>query len=52
MRSKPEKHLSVVMEKSSHQEHLFQPLQTRKRQLNLAVSFSTSYNGIFYVTKN
>ena len=41
-----EEHMLIVMEKSTHEEHLAQPLQTNKKQFKLAVTFSTGYNGI------
>ena len=40
------------MDKSTHEEHLFQPLQTNKRQFKIAVTFLTVYNGIFNVTNS
>ena len=39
----------IVMDKSTHEERLSQPLQIRNEQLKIAVSFLTSYNGIFNV---
>ena len=38
------------MDKSTHEEHLSQPLQTNKKQFEIAVSFLTGYNGNFKVT--
>ena len=38
------------MNESTHEEHLFQPLQTNKKQFKIAVTFLTAYNGIFSVT--
>ena len=49
-RPKIEEHLLIVMDKSTHEEHLFQPLQTNNKQFKLAVTFLTGYNGIFNVT--
>ena len=49
-RPKIEEHMLIVMDKSTHEEHLFQPLQTNYKQFNLAVTFLTAYNGIFNVT--
>ena len=49
-RSKTEEHMLIVMDKSSHEEHLFQPLQTNNKQFKIAVNFLTGYNGIFNVT--
>ena len=40
------------MDKSSHEEMLFQPLQTNNKQFKIAVTFSTAYNGIFNVTNS
>ena len=41
----------IVMNKSTHEEHLFQPLQTNNKQFKIAVTFLSAYNGIFKVTK-
>ena len=49
-RTKIEKHMLIVMDKSTHEEHLFQPLQTNNKQFKIAVTFLTGYNGIFNVT--
>ena len=49
-RPKIEEHMLVVMDKSTHEEHLFQPLQTYNKQFKIAVTFLTGYNGIFNVT--
>ena len=49
-RSKKEEHLLVVMDKSTHEEHLSQPLQTNNEQFKMAVTFLTVYKGIFNVT--
>ena len=49
-RPKIEQPMSIVMEKSTHEEHLFQLLQTNNKQFKIAGTFSTAYNGIFYVT--
>ena len=49
-RSKIEEHMSIVMDKSTHEEHLFQPLQTNNKQFKAAVTFLTGYNGIFNIT--
>ena len=40
----------IVIDKSTHEEHLFQPLQTIKKQYKIGVTFLTAYNGIFNVT--
>ena len=49
-RSKIEEHMLIVMTKSTHEEHLFQPLQTNKKQFKITVTFLTGYNGIFNIT--
>ena len=38
------------MDKSTHEEHLFQLLKPNKKQLKRAVTFLSAYNGIFNVT--
>ena len=40
------------MDKSTHEEHLSQPLQTNNKQFKIAVTFLTGYNGIFNVTNS
>ena len=42
----------TVMHKSTHEEHLSEPLQTNMKQFKIAVTFLTGYNGIFNVTNN
>ena len=49
-RSRIEEHMLIVMNKSTHEEHLSQPLQTNNKQYKIAVTFLTGYNGIFNVT--
>ena len=49
-RSRIEQHMLVVMDKSTHEEHLSQPLQTDNKQFKIAVTFLTAYNGTFNVT--
>ena len=49
-RPKIEEHLLIIMDKSTHEEHLFQPLQTNNKQFKIAVTFLSAYNGIFNVT--
>ena len=49
-RPKIEEHMLIVMDKSTHEEHLYQPLQTNNRQFKIAVTFLSGYNGIFNVT--
>ena len=51
-RSRNEEHMLVVMDKSTHEEHLAQPLQTNIKQFKAAVTFLTAYNGIFNVTNS
>ena len=43
-------HMLVVMDKSTHEENLFQSLQTNNKQFKIAVTFLTGYNGIFNIT--
>ena len=40
------------MDKSTHEEHLSQPLQTNNKQFKIAVTFLSAYNGIFNVTNS
>ena len=49
-RPKIEEHMLIVMDKSPHEEHLFQPLQTNNKQFKIAVTFLSAYNGFFNVT--
>ena len=49
-RPKIEEHMLVVMNRSTHEEHLSQPLQTKNKQFKKAVTFLTGCNGIFNVT--
>ena len=51
-RPKIEEHMLIVMDKSTHEEHLFQPLQTNNKQFKIAVTFLSAYNGIFNVTNS
>ena len=51
-RPKIEEHMLIVMNKSTHEEHLSQPLQTNKKQFKIAVTFLSGYNGIFNVTNS
>ena len=48
-RPKIKEHVTIVKDKSTHEEHLSQPLQTNKK-LKIAVTFLTGYNGVFNVT--
>ena len=47
---KIEEHMLIIMDKSTHEERFFQPLQTNNKQFKIAVTFLTGYNGIFNVT--
>ena len=49
-RPKIEEHMLIVLDKATHEEHLFQPLQTNNKQFKIAVTFLSAYNGIFNVT--
>ena len=49
-RPKIEEHVLIIMDKSTLEEHLSQPLQTNNKQFKIAVTFLTAYNGIFNVT--
>ena len=40
------------MDKSTHEEHLSQPLQTNNKQYKTAVTFLTGYNGSFNITNS
>ena len=51
-RPKIEEHLLIVIDISTHEEHLSQPLQTNNYQFKIAVTFLTGYNGIFNVTNS
>ena len=51
-RPKIEEHMLIVMDKSTHEEHLSQPLQTNNEQFRKAVTFLTGYNGRFNVTNS
>ena len=46
-----EEHLLIIMDKSLHEEHLSQPLQTNFKQYKIAVTFLTGYNGVFGITE-
>ena len=45
-RPKIEEHMLIVMDKSTHTEHLYEPLQTNNKQFKIAVTFLSVYNGI------
>ena len=48
-RPKLEEHMLIVVAKSTHEEHLSQPLQTNNKQFKIAVTLLSGYNGIFNV---
>ena len=45
-----EEHILNVMEKSTHEKHFSQPLQTNKKQFIVTVTSLNGYKGIFNVT--
>ena len=47
-----EEHMLIVMDKSTHEEHLAQILQTNKKQFKIATTFFSVYNGIFNVANS
>ena len=49
-KTKFEKHKLIVMDKSIHEKHLFQPLKTNFKQLQLAITFLTGCNRVFKMT--
>ena len=49
-RPKIEEHMLIIMDKSTHEEHLFQLLQTNNKQFKIAITFLSAYNGISNVT--
>ena len=49
-RSRIKKHILIVMDKSTHEEHLCQHLQTNKKQFKIAVTFLTGCNGVLNIT--
>ena len=49
-RAQIEEHMLIVMDKSTQEEQLFQPLQNYSKQFKKAVTFPTAYNGIFNVS--
>ena len=48
-RPKIEEHILIIMNKSTHEEHLSQSLQTNNKRFQIGVTFLTGYNGIFNV---
>ena len=51
-RPKNEEPMLIVIYKSTHEEHLSQPLQINEKQFKIAVTFLTAYNGIFNFTNS
>ena len=51
-RPKVKEHMLIVMDKSTHEELLFQTPQTNNKQFKIAVTFLSGYNGIFNVTNS
>ena len=51
-RPKIEEHMLIIMDKSTHEEHLYQPLQTINKNFQITVTFLSAYNGIFNVTNS
>ena len=49
---KIEEHMLIIVNKSTHEEHLFQSLQTNIKQFKLGITFLTGCNGIFNVTNS
>ena len=49
-RPKIEEHMLINMDRSTHEKHLSQPLQTNNKQFKIAIAFLSAYNGIFNVT--
>ena len=49
-RAKIEEHLLIIMDKSTHEEYLSEPLQTNNKQFKIGVTFLTAYNGIFNIS--
>ena len=51
-RPKIEEHMLIILNESTHEEHLFHSLQRKNREYKLAITFLTGYNGFFNVTKS
>ena len=49
-RPKIEEHMLIVMDKSTHEDHLSQPIKINNKQFKIAVTFLTGCNGNFNVT--
>ena len=51
-RAKTEEHMLIIMDKSTHEEHLYQTLQTKNKQFKIAITYLSGYNGILNVTNS
>ena len=49
-RPKIEEHMLIIMDTSTHEEHLSEQLQTNNRQFKAAVTYLSVYNGILNIT--
>ena len=49
-RPKIEEHMLINMDKNTHEEHLYQPVQTNNKHFKIAVTYLSAYNGIFNVS--
>ena len=52
IRSRFEEQILVVIDKSTHEEHLSQPSETNNKQFEIAVTFLTGYNGNLNIRKS
>ena len=48
-RHKIKDNMLIVTDKSTHEEHLPEPLQTNNKQFKIVITFLTGYNGIYNV---
>ena len=48
-RGEIEEHIMIVMDESTHEEHLSEPLQTNNKHFKITVTLLTGYNGSFNV---
>ena len=51
-RPKIKEHIIVVIDKTTHERHLSQPLKTNIKQFKIAIIFRTDYNGILKDTNS
>ena len=51
-RPKIEEHMLIVMNKSTHEEHLSQPLESKNKHFEIAVVFLAAYNGFLNITSS